>query len=306
MEPELYTVYIFHLQNGWRFLYPKNKNIEPVSAYELMKECSYLYGLFDDSLQIVDIIQSYNNILHYNINSLVLYYMNIYGTEQVRGGKYSSIVLSPDEKNEISELIKYFSYGIEEEELKIARYYKYEIEYNGFLEKDFLTALTLIDDKLFAYNEIKQKYNTMNIVGDNEIREIQWLKHIIEVPVDNFRTIETRYNNVMNLIYKVYKFYKNEFEDADEKLMSLQQSFQAMEIPIWFYSPHTFFDNFIIHKNVFHLEHFLPYIMAVIEMTFYTIYNRLSEMDFEMKHLQYQENVEKKMFIMNRLNPTEV
>ena len=86
MEPDLYTVYIFHLQNGWRFLYPKNKNIEPVSAYDLMKECSFLYGLFDESLQIVDIIRSYNNILHYNINSLVLYYMNIYGIEQVRGG----------------------------------------------------------------------------------------------------------------------------------------------------------------------------------------------------------------------------
>ena len=146
----------------------------------------------------------------------------------------------------------------------------------------------------------------MNIVGDNEIREIQWLKHIIEVPVDKFGTIEVRYNNVMSLIYKVYKFYKNSFEDANEKLMSLQQSFQAIEIPIWFYSPHTFFDNFVIHKNVFHLEHFLPYNMAVIEMTFYTIYNRLAEMDFEMKSLQYQENVEKKMFITNQLKPKEV
>ena len=110
----------------------------------------------------------------------------------------------------------------------------------------------------------------------------------------------------MKLIPNVYKFYKNSFEDANEKLLSLQQSFQALEIPIWFYSPHTVFDNFVIHKNVFHLEYFLPYIMAVIEMTFYTIYNQLAEMDFEMKSLQYQENVEKKMFIMNQLKPKEV
>lgn len=297
MDAELYTVYVFYLKNGMRFLYPKNRNIEDVSACELIQEFKYTYRLFNDEYQVVDILRTHTNILHYNINSLVLYHMHIYGVEKIRGGKYSKMVLTTNEKDEISNLIKYFSDEIQEEGDRIARYHNYNKEYASLNEAQIWTERTRIDKILLSHNSLKQKYEKMNIVSKYELDEINWLKQICESEerhTHNINNIEVRYNNLMKTISNIYQFYKTNFENAEETIASLQKHHLYLETTIWFYSPRTFFDNLIIHKmNYEHHQKYMSYVFAVIDMIFYTIYNKSDELAFDMKSLNYTENLER-------------
>ena len=307
MESELYTIYVFHLKNGWRFLYPKNRNVEVGSVSDVLKEFQYVNTLFGDDFQAVELLRTYQNILSYNINSLVLHHMHIYGIEQVRGGKYSKVFLTPEEKEEISNSIKYFSNGLFEESEKTTRYYNYVAEYGSFDESQLQAEQNQISHILTQFNNIKARHTDMNIVTEYDLSEIQWLKQICDTSNVHFQNIEARYNSLIKHIAKVYNFYKRDFENAEEQIASLQKQYPYMETTIWFYSPNTFFDNIVIHKtNTSYYREYLPYVISVVELMFYTIHNRTVELEFDMKCLNEEENVERFRTITSLLKSAEV
>jgi hypothetical protein len=307
MEHELYTVYVFHLKNGWRFLYPKNQNLVVGSVSELMKEFQYINTLFGDDFQAVELLHTYQNVLPYNINGLVLHHMNVYGIEQVRGGKYTKVFLTTEEKEEISKSIKYFSDGLFEECDKTARYHNYVVEYGSFDESQLHVEQDRIAKILTQFNNIKARWAETNIVSEYDLGEIQWLKQICDISNVHFKNIEARYNSIMKNITNVYNFYKNNIENAEEQIASIRKLHPHMETAIWFYCPNTFFDNIVIHKNSFrYYREYLPYVISVVELMFYTIHNRTVELEFDIKCLNQEENTEKFCTITNLLKSAEV
>lgn len=307
MEPELYTVYVFHLKNGWRFLYPKNRNLEVGSVSELMKEFQYVNTLFGDDFQAVELLRTYQNVLSYNINSLVLHHMHVYGIEQVRGGKYTNVFFTPEEKEEISNSIKYFSDGLFEESEKTVRYYKYVDEYSSFNTSQLHAEQDQIGYALRNLYNLKNHHANMNVVTEYHLGEIKWLTQICDTSNVHFKNIEARYNSLMKHITTVYNFYKNNFENAEAQIASLQKLHLHMETTLWFYSPNTFFDNIIIHKtNTSYYREYLPYVISVIELMFYTIHNRAVELEFDIKCVNEEEKMERFRTITNLLKSAEV
>jgi hypothetical protein len=307
MEPELYTVYVFHLKNGWRFLYPKNRNLEVGSVSELIKEFQYVNTLFGDDFQAIELLRTYQNVLPYNINSLVLHHMHVYGIEQVRGGKYTNVFFTPEEKEEISNYIKYFSDGLFKESEKTVRYYKFVEEYSSFNTSQLRAEQDQIGYMLRNLYNLKNNHADMNVVTEYHLGEIKWLTQICDTSNVHFKNIEARYNSLMKHITTVYNFYKNNFDNAEEKIASLQKLHPHMETTLWFYSPNTFFDNIIIHKtNTSYYREYLPYVISVIELMFYTIHNRAVELEFDIKCVNEDEKMERFRTITNLLKSAEV
>lgn len=307
MESELYTVYVFHLKNGWRFLYPKNRNVEVGSVSDLMKEFQYVNTLFGDDFQAVELLRTYQNVLPYNINSLVLHHMHVYGIEKVRGGKYTNVFFTPQEKEEISKSIKYFSDGLFEESEKTVRYYKYVEEYSLYNTSQLRVEQDQIGYTLRNLYNLKNRHEYTNFVTEYDLGEIKWLRQLCDASNVHFQNIEARYNSLMKHITKVYNFYKRDFENAEEQIESLRKLHPYMETTLWFYSPNTFFDNIVIHKtNTSYYREYLPYVISVVELMFYTIHNRTVELEFDIKCVNEDEKMERFRTITNLLKSAEV
>ena len=306
MESNLYTIYVFQLRNGMRYLYPKSRNMmDNMSSRDLFLEFRHSILSFDEAYQPVQILRAYTNILPYNINGLVLHYMHVYGIENVRGGKYTHLIFSKDEKEEISNQIKYFSHGIEEQEEHIDKYYNFTREYNHLSLGSLWNERTRIDKLLLNHNRNQKLYENLNVVENNDIYKIVWLEELCNTP--DCKVPDLDYDLCMSRIRMIFIAFNVYYEGAAEKMASLKNNFtNTLEPVMLLYNPVAFFDK-IIYSSLEREEQFmyLPFVIALIEMIFYSMRNRCDELQFDMKSFNYDELLQRNRTLTNMLKPLE-
>ena len=304
MESNLYTIYVFQLRNGMRYLYPKSRNIDNMSSRDLFLEFRY-FCRFDEDYQPVQILRTYTNVLPYNINSTVLQYMHVYGIENVRGGKYTNPILTKEEKEEISNQIKYFSHGIEEQEERIDKYYNFTREYNHLSLGSLWNERTRIDKLLLNHNKNQKLYENLNVVENDDIYKIVWLEELCNTPDCTVPDLD--YALCMSRIRMIFIAFNVYYEGATEKMASLKNNFtNTLEPVMLLYNPVSFFDK-IIYSSSEREEQFmyLPFVIALIEMIFYSMQNRCDELQFDMKSINYDELLQRNRTLTNMLKPLE-
>ena len=248
MESNLYTIYVFQLKNGMRYLYPKSRNIDNMSLKDLFLEFRYSILSFDEAYQPLQILHTYTNILPYNINGLVLHYMHVYGVENVRGGKYTHLIFSKDEKEEISNQIKYFSHGIEEQEQHIDKYYNFLREYNHLSLGNLWNERTRIDKLLLNHNKNQKLYENLNVVENDDIYNIVWLEELCNTPDCTVPDLD--YAVCMSRIRMIFIAFNVYYEGATEKMASLKNNFtNTLEPVMLLYNPVAFFDKIIYSSS---------------------------------------------------------
>jgi len=108
-----YVVDIILLSNDKYLIYPylmkDNNQIYNENEY------SYLYYEWIHNLSIKSLENVITNVEAWQIDGLVHLYMHKYGIENVRGGRYNKLIISDEEKEFISQSIKYFAYGVDED-----------------------------------------------------------------------------------------------------------------------------------------------------------------------------------------------
>ena len=304
MESKLYTIYVFQLRNGMRYLYPKSRNIDNMSPRDLFLEFRY-FCRFDEDYQPTQILRMYTNILPYNINSTILQYMHVYGIENVRGGKYTNPILTKEEKDEISNQIKFFSHGIEEQEQRIDKYYNFTREYNHLSLGNLWNERTRIDKLLLNHNKNQKSYENLNMVENGDIYKIVWLEELCNTPDCTVPDLD--YALCMSRIRMIFIAFNVYYEGATEKMASLKNNFTNTLDPVMLlYNPVAFFDK-IIYSSSEREEQFmyLPFVIALIEMIFYSMRNRCDELQFDMKSINYDELLQRNRTLTNILKPLE-
>jgi hypothetical protein len=305
MESNLYTIYVFQLRNGMRYLYPKSRNIDNKSSMDLFLEFRHSILSFDEAYEPVQILRTYTNILPYNINGLVLHYMHVYGVENVRGGKYTNLIFSKDEKEEISNQIKYFSHGIEEQEKYIDKYYNFTREYIHLSLGNLWNERTRIDKLLLNHNKTQKLYENLNVVENDDIYKIVWLEELCNTLDCTVPDLD--YALCMSRIRMIFIAFNVYYEGATEKMASLKNNFtNTLEPVMLLYNPVAFFDK-IIYSSSERKEKFmyLPFVIALIEMIFYSMRNRCDELQFDMKSINYDELLQRNRTLTNLLKPLD-
>ena len=303
MDTDIYTVYVIQLNNGLRYLYSKKHNIDNISIRDLFLEFRYFTNMFDYQYYPKELLRTYNNVISYNINGLVLSHMHVYGIEHVRGGKYNQMILSDYDKEEISNHIKYFANDLFEQEDKIEKYNKYMQEYNSFTLEELYTERSRINNFLFEYNKCIDLYRKLNVVEREDLNRIAWLRDLCEKSNNNFQKED--YDLFMARMRFIFVSFKTYYENADIKIESLRKHYQATDDPcIFLYDPSCFFDKLVFeHSSREKYIVDIPFVFSLIDLVFYSMRNKCNELDFEMNAQECDENMERNLIITNILKP---
>jgi uncharacterized protein (UPF0305 family) len=290
--PPMYDVYVYKLTNGKYLLYPAlicNDNCEHDESY---KECAFLYNDFLRNTKIESLEKIKTNIEAWQIDGLVHLYMHLFGIENVRGGQYSATILSDETKEAISQSIKYFTDGLDEDRGQIEKYYTYA--------NTIVFDYDSIDSQYVAYKNLEQRRDNYK-VNRNLLNELDWLKRIIETPVERFFDVKERYYELIDNLRAIYKKYLQTFEDTAPKIASVYCVYQPffVENPMvgelvesQLSNPITFLDSRVIfsERSKYRLD-FCPkdqLFLDIFSMMIYTFINREDEIIFDMSQIDIQ------------------
>jgi hypothetical protein len=214
---EKYVVDVIMLSNNKYLIYPYLMNDR---KYDF-NEYRYLYYEWIDNLSIKSIENVIPHVDAWQIDGLVHLYMHNYGIENVRGGRYNKLVLSDEEKEFISQSIKYFAYGVDEatDELKKCRAVLQEIQ-DGKMDCDKVVI------EYEKYNQLTTKLGNYAI-DRGLLADFEWLISIMKTPVTKFATIQTRYYKLVQSLRAIYEKYLKTFEDGKQKIASCYKKHHA-------------------------------------------------------------------------------
>ena len=294
----LYNIYVYGLNDGKLLMYPKLQWDINDSKQSFVDECAFLYQEIIENNQIVNTEYVKENIASWEIDAFIHTYMCRHGIENVRGVRYNKKILSESAKEEISNAIKYFTFGLDNQNQRVKIYHEYEKN---------------IDSEEF-YRENIQKYEKINSqrmryqINRNVVCNINWLSRIIENEVPNFFEINDRYDNLMRQLSTIYKQYLNVIEDAREQIDVLHLQYNnCVKCDTLFTVPHLFFDSRVIkrerdmRKYNFKTDTSLICAIKIFELAIYSLINKEDEEIFELNQINLQENKDK-LFIVNKKN----
>jgi hypothetical protein len=285
-----YNIYVYELNNGKYLLYPR-----VISNYDnfCAGEAAFVYQEIVKNNPIKRLIHTQNGLESWQIDGFVHTYMHNHGIENVRGGRYNTLKLS--EKEEISEAIKYFTYGLEEQEQRVYQYYEY------------------IDTIVHDPDNYKEKINNYEKtdmerkrfeIDRTIIYDLNWLVRSIETGVDKFFEIKDDYYKLMDRLSLVYKQYLNVVEDAESKIDGLSKGL----CKLFFEKPYVFFDGRIIkrerelHNYDLKTDKQLDQVIKVFELAIYSLINREEELYFDLNQIRINENRDKLFILENQIN----
>jgi hypothetical protein len=285
-----YNIYVYELNNGKYLLYPR-----VISNYDnfCAGEAAFVYQEIVKNNPIKRIIHTHNGLDAWQIDAFVHTYMHNYGIENVRGGRYNTLELS--EKEEISKAIKYFTYGLEEQEQRVYQYYEYidtiVHDPDNYKEKINYYEKTDMERKRFE-------------IDRTIIYDLNWLVRSIETGVDKFFEIKDDYYKLMERLSLIYKQYLSVMEDAQSKIDGLSKGL----CKLFFEKPYVFFDGRIIqreremHNYDFKSDKQLEQVIKVFELAIYSLINREEELYFDLNQIRINENKDKLFLLENQIN----
>ena len=285
-----YNIYVYELKDCKYLLYPR-----VISNYDnfCAGEAAFVYQEIVKNNPIKRIIHTHNGLDAWQIDAFVHTYMHNYGIENVRGGRYNTLELS--EKEEISKAIKYYTYGLEEQEQRVYQYYEYidtiVHDPDNYKEKINYYEKTDMERKRFE-------------IDRTIIYDLNWLVRSIETGVDKFFEIKDEYYKLMERLSLIYKQYLSVMEDAQSKIDGLSKGL----CKLFFEKPYVFFDGRIIqreremHNYDFKADKQLEQVIKVFELAIYSLINREEELYFDLNQIRINENKDKLFILENQIN----
>jgi hypothetical protein len=285
-----YNIYVYELKDGKYLLYPR-----VISNYDnfCAGEAAFVYQEIVKNNPIKRLIHTENGLKAWQIDAFVHTYMHNYGIENVRGGRYNTLELS--KKEEISKAIKYYTYGLEEQEQRVYQYYEYidtiVHDPDNYKEKINYYEKTDMERKRFE-------------IDRTIIYDLNWLVRSIETGVDKFFEIKDDYYKLMERLSLIYKQYLCVMEDAQSKIDGLSKGL----CKLFFEKPYVFFDGRIIqrerdmHNYDFKSDKQLEQVIKVFELAIYSLINREEELYFDLNQIRINENKDKLFILENQIN----
>lgn len=292
-----YNIYVYELKDGKQLLYPKvvldNNDFG-------INECAFVYQEIVKNNPIIRVNHIQEGVESWQIDGYVHTYMQKYGLENVRGGRYNTLELSESAKSEISEAIKFFSGRLDQQENRVYQYHhcreniRYGIDhYRGCIN---------------IYENLKMERKKYEI--DRTIRyDLNWLNRIVAKGGVRFFDIKEKYDSLMTNLVTVYEQYLNVGEDAREKIDRIHELYgNCAKCELFFQTPCTFFDSRVIEEEREHNNYdyesdiALKCVMTVFELAIYSLINREDELIFDMNQIFIQENRDKLFILEYQLN----
>jgi hypothetical protein len=291
----LYNIYVYELKDGKHLLYPKKVLDNDDFG---INECSFVYQEIVRNNPIVRVVHIQEGVESWQIDAYVHTHMRKYGIENVRGGRYNTLELSESAKNEISETIKFFSYGLEEQAQRVYQYY----DCRESIQHD----IDHYQDCIERYENLETERKKYEI--DRTIAyDLNWLKRIVEKGNNKFLEIKPKYDILMNRVAAVYEQYLKSVEDAQEKIDSIHKLYEdCAKCELFFQKPYVFFDGRIIQEEREHIHYKYESdvqfrcVFSILELAIYSLINREDELIFDLSQIDIQENRDK-LFILGEL-----
>jgi len=217
-----YSIDILKLSNGKYLIYPYlPPNYRGKTGFTI-QEYNYLYDEWLNGHSITLLEDIVLDVCAWQIDGLVHLYMHKYGIENVRGGRYNKLVISDEEKEHISDSIKYFAYGLDEANCEMDKCHTCLDEIvNGKMDLDNI------------HSEY-EKYNQLNVKRENYeidrsiMYEFEWLISIVKTPPTQFtQSIRTRYYTLTQSLRSIYAKYIRTFDDSSQKIASCYKKYSA-------------------------------------------------------------------------------
>lgn len=286
-----YNIYVYELENGKHLLYPKTALDNNDFG---INECAFVYQEIVRKNPIVRVIHIQEDVEHWQIDAYVHTHMRKHGIENVRGGRYNTLDLSESTKSEISEAIKFFSYGLDEQKQRVYQYYDCR---EGIHEGiDFYRGRVKLYEQLDAERKKSEIDRTIGY-------DLNWLKRIVEKGTKFFE-IKPQYETLLNKLSAVYEQYLNSDEYAQDKIDSIHKLYNdCAKCKIFFQNPCTFFDCRVIqeerNRNKYNYDADIEFkcVLSVFELAIYSLINREDELIFEMNLIGIKE-IKDKLFIL--------
>jgi hypothetical protein len=292
-----YNIYVYELKDGKHLLYPKVELDNDVFG---MNECAFVYQEIVKHNPIVCVNHIQEGVESWQIDAYVHTYMRKYGVENVRGGRYNTLELSESTKSEISEAIKFFSYGVEQQAQRVYQYrdcrenIQYGIEYYrncvDNYEKLDLERKTYEIDRTIAY-------------------DLNWLNRSVAKGGIKFFEIQDKYEKLMTSLTAVYQQYLNVGEDAQEKIDRIHELYDnCAKCEIFYKTPYTFFDSRVIQEernhNKYNYESDTAFkcVIKIFELAIYSLINREDELIFDLNQISIQDARDKLFILEYQLN----
>ena len=289
-----YNIYVYELKDGKYLLYPR-----VINNYDnfCINEAAFLYQEIVKNNPIRRLAHTQNGVEAWQIDAYVHLYMHNYGIDNVRGGRYNTLKLP--EKDEISEAIKYFSYGLEEQEQRVFQYYEYidTIVYDPDNYREKINYYEKTDMERKQYE-----------IDRTIIYDLNWLIRNIEKGVGNFFEINNEYYKLMEHLSLIYKQYLNVVEDAQLKIDGLCKDNDNDICKIFFEKPYVFFDKRIIKREKeinnydYKLDKQLECVIKVFELAIYSLINREEELIFDLNQIPINKIKDQLFILENQIN----
>jgi len=293
-----YNIYVYELEDGKHLLYPK---IAMDNNDFGVNECAFVYQEIVRNNPIVRVTHIEDSVEHWQIDAYVHMHMRKYGVENVRGGRYKTIELSESAKSEISDAIKFFTYGVKEQSQRVYQYYDCRESINEGI--DYYRGQIKEYERLDAE---RKKYEIDRTIA----YDLNWLRRIVEKGVGTkFFDIKPQYDTLMNRLSAVYEQYIKSDEEAQEKVDSIHKLYDdCAKCKIFFQTPWTFFDCRVIQEERDHNKYNydsdvqLRCVLSVFELAMYSLINREDEVIFDMNQIGIKENKDKLFILEYQLN----
>ena len=143
------------------------------------------------------------------------------------------------------------------------------------------------------------------MVESDDIYKIVWLEELCNTP--DWTVPDLDYAVCMSRIRMIFIAFNVYYKGATEKMASLKNNFTNTLDPVMLlYNPVAFFNKIIYNSSV-REENFiyLPFVIALIEMIFYSMLNRCDELQFDIKSINYDELLQRNRTLTNMLKPLE-
>jgi len=315
-----YKIHIIELENNKYFLHVSL----PIYQDLLFKECSLMFDFVKNNppvflINTVDM----NDVLE--IDYHVKHFMRVYGIDNVRGGNYTDVNLTPQQisflKKEIS--ISFLDYDkqneIVEEVIQTYQYQNFDENEKEKIEeglkkynnKKYLLSLLTNDNDDYLYIIDNLKWLNENIIDirstfknlSDTTKMVKSIKIREYLPINIIHIID-RYKHILKKMGSVVSIYLSLNEDKLEpyltpylktKISSIKK-YKELET-LYIKKPHFILDNIFFHpQSIIDWDKYCESSDKLLENLFdisYTILNIIQELNFDLS--TYPEFFETKM-----------